>query len=171
MITTRVMGPSSRTGLASLDAVTLYAAYGSNLDPAQMLLRAPHSPARGTGWLAGWRLTFGGEDLGWEGALVTVAESEDPTSQVFVALYDISEPDEEALDEWEGGDLGLYAKIRVRVATLDGDVTAWLYLLDGYEGGLPSARYLGIIADAAEAAGAPDDYVAELRLRPCQSIG
>jgi len=151
--------------------VTLYAAYGSNMDPLQMLLRAPHSPGRGTGWLQGWRLTFGGEDLGWEGALATVVEDPDPASQVFVALYDISEPDEDALDEWEGSDLGLYAKIRVRVATLEGDVTAWLYVLDDYEGGLPSARYLGIIADAAEAAGAPDDYVVALRERPCRSVG
>ena len=151
--------------------MTLYAAYGSNLDPLQMLLRAPHSPARGTGWLVGWRLTFGGEDLGWEGSLATVVEDDDPTSQVFVGLYDISEPDEDALDEWEGSDLGLYTKIRVRVATLEGDVTAWLYVLDDYEGGLPSARYLGIIADAAEAAGAPDDYVAALRERPCRSVG
>jgi hypothetical protein len=151
--------------------VTLYAAYGSNLDPLQMLLRAPHSPGRGTGWLMGWRLTFGGEDLGWEGSLATVVEDDDPTSQVFVALYDITEADEEALDEWEGSDLGLYTKIRVRVATLEGDVTAWLYVLDDYEGGLPSARYLGIIADAAETAGAPDDYVAALRLRPCRSVG
>jgi gamma-glutamylcyclotransferase (GGCT)/AIG2-like uncharacterized protein YtfP len=151
--------------------VTLYAAYGSNMDPLQMLLRAPHSPGRGTGWLQGWRLTFGGEDLGWEGALATVVEDADADSQVFVALYDISEPDEDALDEWEGSDLGLYTKIRVRVATLEGDTTAWLYVLDDYEGGLPSARYLGIIADAAEAAGAPDDYVADLRDRPCRSVG
>ncbi|MBI1379362.1 MAG: gamma-glutamylcyclotransferase [Frankiales bacterium] len=151
--------------------MTLYAAYGSNLDPVQMLLRAPHSPGRGTGWLVGWRLTFGGEELGWEGALATVVEDAEPTSQVFVGLYDISEADEAALDGWEGTDLGIYTKIRVRVATLDGDVTAWLYVLDGYEGGLPSARYLGMIADAAEAAGAPDDYVAELRRRPCRSVG
>jgi hypothetical protein len=151
--------------------VTLYAAYGSNLDPQQMALRAPHSPERGTGWLPGWRLTFGGEDLGWEGALATVVEDPDPASQVFVALYDISDPDEAALDQWEGSGLGLYAKIRVRVATLDGDVTAWLYVLDGYEGGLPSARYVGIIADAAEVAGAPSDYVEDLRTRPCRSIG
>ena len=43
---------------------------------------------------------------------------------------------------------------------------AWVYVLDGYEGGLPSARYLGLIADAAQAAGAPDEYVAELRAAP-----
>ena len=51
------------------------------------------------------------------------------------------------------------------------DVTAWVYVLDAYEGGLPSARYLGIMADAAEVAGAPADYVADLRSRPCRSIG
>jgi hypothetical protein len=59
----------------------------------------------------------------------------------------------------------------MRVHTLDGDHLAWVYVLNGYEGGLPSARYLGVLADAAEAAGAPDDYVAELRSRPCSSSG
>jgi hypothetical protein len=93
----------------------LYAAYASNMDPAQMALRCPHSPQRSTGWLAGWRLTFGGAD--------------------------------------------------------NGDVLSWLYVLNAYEGGLPSARYLGILADAAEKAGAPADYVADLRARPCSTIG
>jgi hypothetical protein len=49
-------------------------------------------------------------------------------------------------------------------------VLAWLYVLDAYEGGLPSARYLGVVADAAEAAGAPDDYVNDLRNKPCRGI-
>ena len=78
----------------------LYAAYGSNLDPHQMALRCPHSPQRGTGWLQGWRLTFGGE--GWDGALPTLAE--EAGQQVFVALYDVTSVDEEALDQWESAD-------------------------------------------------------------------
>ncbi|OLT21620.1 gamma-glutamylcyclotransferase [Pseudonocardia sp. CNS-139] len=142
----------------------LYAAYGSNMDPGQMKERAPHSPMIGTGWLMGWRLTFGGEDYGWEGALSTVVE--DPQSQVFVVLYDVSVLDAPQLDRWEGGELGLHKKLRLRVHTLDGDVLAWVYVLDAYEGGLPSARYLGVIADAAEQAGAPDDYTSALRTRP-----
>jgi AIG2-like family len=48
---------------------------------------------------------------------------------------------------------------------------SWLYVLNAYEGGLPSARYLGILADAAEKAGAPADYVAGLRARPCGTLG
>jgi hypothetical protein len=123
----------------------------------------------GTGWLDGWRLTFGGEDLGWEGALATIVE--EPGSQVFVVLYDVTPMDEKLLDHWEGAELGLYRKIRLRVQTLEGSVLAWFYVLDAYEGGLPSARYLGVTADAAEVAGAPADYVANLRNRPCRGIG
>jgi hypothetical protein len=123
----------------------------------------------GGGWLIGWRLTFGGEDLGWEGALATVVE--DVGDQVFVTVYDVTPQDEEALDRWESAATGLYRKIRVRVQLLTGDKLAWLYILDGYEGGLPSARYLGLMADAAEKAGAPDDYVAALRTRECRSGG
>jgi gamma-glutamylcyclotransferase (GGCT)/AIG2-like uncharacterized protein YtfP len=155
--------------LVRLYVVAFYAAYGSNMDPAQMAQRCPHSPQRGTGWLTGWRLTFGGEDIGWEGALATVVE--DDGHSVFVALYELSEADEAELDSWDGATLGYYRKSKVRVATVEGDVLAWLYVLNDYEGGLPSARYLGIMADAAEQAGAPADYVAELRTRPCTSLG
>lgn len=146
----------------------LYAAYGSNLDPQQMAQRCPHSPQRGTGWLVGWRLTFGGE--GWDGALPTVVEAPDAGEEhVFVAVYDVTPTDESALDEWESTQNGLYRKVRVRVETMDGLQPAWVYVLDDFEGGTPSARTLGILADAAEAAGAPEDYLLELRGRSCTS--
>ncbi|MEP6666013.1 MAG: gamma-glutamylcyclotransferase family protein [Nocardioidaceae bacterium] len=145
--------------------MVLYAAYGSNLDPARMVERCPHSPLRGTGWLADWRLTFAGEDHGWDGALATLVEA--PENQVFVALYEVARDDESRLDEWESA---LYRKIRVRVQTLEGEQLAWLYVLDAYEGGLPSASYLSILSEAAQAAGAPDDYVYDLRSRPCRSV-
>ncbi|WP_329005996.1 gamma-glutamylcyclotransferase [Kribbella sp. NBC_00709] len=152
--------------------MTLYAAFASNLDPNLMADRCPYSPLRGTGWIIGWRLTFGGEELGWEGAMATVVEDpSDPANQVFVALYDVHPKDVERLDEWEWIAQDVYSKIQVRVQTLDGEQLAWMYVLNAYEGGLPSARYLGILAEAAEAAGAPDDYVADLRARPCQSSG
>ncbi|MBE7326022.1 gamma-glutamylcyclotransferase [Nocardioides sp. Y6] len=149
--------------------MTLYAAYGTNLDPRRMGERCPHSPLRGTGWLTGWRLTFGGEEHGWDGALVTVVE--DPLEQVFVALYDVTNEDAVGLDRWEQADTGLYRKTRVRVAGMTGEVVAWTYVLDAYEGGLPSALTLGGLAEAAEAADAPADYVTALRNRPCRSIG
>ena len=146
--------------------MTLYAAYGSNMDPAQMLQRAPYSPHRGTGWLEGWRLTFGGEEIGWEGALATVVE--DPNLHVFVSLYDLTSQDEESLDIWEGANLNLYSKIRVRVQTLQGEHLCYLYVLNSFEGGLPSKRHLSIILDAAIAAGAPVDYLEDLAKRATQ---
>jgi AIG2 family protein len=150
--------------------MVLYAAYGSNMDPAQMLRRCPASPHVGTGWIRGWRLTFGAEEYGWEGALATLVPAEDREEPgVFVALYDLTSADERELDAWEGADRGLYRKLNLRVHTLGGDVVAYVYALDAFEGGLPSARHLGAIADAAEAAGAPDDYLAEVRARDCRS--
>ena len=129
----------------------------------------PHSPLHATGWLTGWRLTFGGEDLGWDGALATIVQ--DPFGQVFVAVYDVTRDDESALDGWESADSGLYRKTKVRVATMTEELVVWTYVLDAFEGGLPSASYVGVLAAAAEAASAPDDYVAALRARPCRSTG
>jgi gamma-glutamylcyclotransferase (GGCT)/AIG2-like uncharacterized protein YtfP len=124
---------------------------------------------RTTGWLTGWRLTFGGEEHGWDGALPTIVE--DPIEQVFVAIYDVTDEDVSHLDVLESADTGLYRKTRVRVSTMLGELLAWAYVLDAYEGGLPSASYVGILADAAEAADAPQDYVDALRALPCRSIG
>jgi gamma-glutamylcyclotransferase (GGCT)/AIG2-like uncharacterized protein YtfP len=149
--------------------VPLYAPYASNLDPSRMSERCPHSPLRGTGWLTGWRLTFGGEEHGWDGALPTIVQ--DPFEQVFVALYDVTGEDMKALDTMEGFGSHLYRRTRVRVATMTGSHLAQTYVLDAYEGGLPSASTVGILADAAEAAGAPADYVEALRARPCRSVG
>ena len=141
--------------------MTLYAAYGTNLDPERMAEHCPHSPLQGTGWLTGWRMTFGGEDLGWDGALATIVQ--DPFEQVFVAVYDVTREDESALDGWESADSGLYRKTKVRVSTMTEALVAWTYVLDAFEGGLPSASYLGVLANAAEAASAPDDYVSAIR--------
>jgi hypothetical protein len=144
--------------------MALYAAYAVSLDPRRMAERAPHSPLYGTGWVTGWRLTFGGEELGWDGALATLVE--DATEQVYVAVYDLTAEDERSLDQWESIDLGHFHKVKLRVHLLEGDALAWVYLLDAYEGGLPSATYLHDVADACQLAGAPDDYVATLRSRP-----
>ena len=134
--------------------------HGSGADAPAL----PAFPAAGDRWLEGWRSTFGGEDLGWDGALATLVE--DPAQRVFVALYDVPEVDEKELDSWDGANLGFYSKIKVRVQSPDGDVLAWLYVLDAYEGGLPSDQRLSILVDAAIKAGAPADYIDWLRARP-----
>ena len=87
--------------MATVGAMGLYAAYGSNMDPAQMLRRCPSSPHTDTGWIRGWRLTFGAEEYGWEGAMAPLVPDEAPEQThpgVFVAMYDLTEADERALD-------------------------------------------------------------------------
>src|SRR4029453_4576045 len=105
----------------------LYAAYGSNMDPAQMLRRCPSSPHTGTGWIRGWRLTFGAEEYGWGGAMGTIVPGEAPRKlppRVFLALYDLTDADAKALDAWEGADSGMYRRVHLRAHTLAGDVVA-----------------------------------------------
>jgi hypothetical protein len=50
---------------------------------------------------------------------------------------------------------------------MSGSQLAWLYVLDAYEGGLPTKEYLQLIADSALAGGAPADYLAWLLDLPC----
>jgi hypothetical protein len=42
----------------------------------------------------------------------------------------------------------------------------YVYVLNSFEGGLPSPRYLEIMVNAAREAGAPDDYIDSLLKRP-----
>src|SRR6476620_4231370 len=111
------------------------------MDPRRMGERCPHSPLRSTGWLVGWRLTFGSEEHGWDGALATIVE--DPLEQVFVAIYDVTPEDENHLDSLESADTGLYRKMKVRVSTLPGEQLAWVYVLDDYGGGRRSGGLRG----------------------------
>ena len=145
--------------------VALYAAYGVNLHPEQMLLRAPRSPLLGTGWLVGWRLTFAAVD-GRE-AVPTIVEDPSAANPVYVAVYDIDKLDEATLDEWERTDNLPLRKVKIQVDLMTGRKTAWVYVLEAYEGGFPTPQLLAVLAQAAEAAGAPSDYVQELCARPC----
>src|SRR3954466_11322679 len=114
--------------------MALYAAYGSNMDPEQMQRRCPASPHTGTGWIRGWRLTFGAEEYGWEGALATLVPDESAVPAVVGARYALPAAGERALAAWEGADSGLYQRVPLRVQTLTGDVVAYVYVLDAFEG-------------------------------------
>lgn len=144
--------------------VALYAAYGVNLHPEQMLLRAPRSPLLGTGWLVGWRLTFAAVD--GRPAVPTIVEDPEATDPVYVAVYDIDRLDEDTLDQWEQTDNLPFRKVKIRVDLMTGRQAAWAYVLDAYEGGFPTPQMLAVLAQAAEAAGAPTDYVQALCTRP-----
>ena len=64
---------------------TLYFAYGSNLDGAQMRRRCPTSAPAGPATLDGWRLAFGGHSRTWGGPVATLVK--DPDEWVDGLLY------------------------------------------------------------------------------------
>lgn len=76
---------------------TLYIAYGSNLNLAQMRYRCPDAEAVGTGVIPNYRLTF--KALG-SSAFATIEPCEGEA--VPVAVWQISRRDEMSLDRYEG---------------------------------------------------------------------
>ena len=74
-----------------------YIAYGSNLNVRQMRLRCPSATVLGTANLRGWELLFKGSKTG---SYLTIEPCEKGT--VPVAIWEVTEQDEKALDRYEG---------------------------------------------------------------------
>lgn len=75
----------------------LYIAYGSNLNVMQMKTRCPNAKILGTAKLKGWELLFKGSK---SGSYLTIEKKENAI--VPVAIWEIGETDEKALDRYEG---------------------------------------------------------------------
>ena len=126
-------------------------------------------PQRGTGWLMGWRLTFGGEDKGWEGALATVVEDETRSRRSSCALR--PQRARRAPPRRVGGRRHrALPQVRLRVAD-----PRRRRCSPGSTSSTPTRAGCRRRATSASwprpprRPGAPDDYVAELRARPCRS--
>jgi hypothetical protein len=91
-----------------MEGRTIYFAYGSNLDPEGMRLRAPDSIKLGPAVLRNWRLVFR-----------TVADIiPSPGDRVLGGLWILDPVDEESLDLYEGTPT-FYEKISVPVTVED----------------------------------------------------
>ena len=102
----------------------LYVAYGSNLNIRQMKYRCPGAKLYGTGVIEDYELQFKGQP---HGAFATIAPKEG--ASVPVAVWDISEKNEQALDRYEGYP-SHYFKQNVPVQ-LDGEeVNAMVYIMN-----------------------------------------
>ncbi len=114
----------------------LYVAYGSNLNVRQMKHRCPGAKIYGTGIIEDYALQFKGQP---HGAFATIAPQEGVS--VLVAVWEISEKNEQALDRYEGYP-SHYFKQNVPVQ-LDGEeANAMVYIMNLKMGfGIPSAYY------------------------------
>jgi len=106
---------------------TLYFAYGSNLNLAQMAYRCPDAEAVGTGIIKDYKLTF--KALG-ASAFATIEPCEGEA--VPVAVWQISRRDEMSLDRYEGYPTH-YTRERMDVL-MDGDeeevVEGFVYIMN-----------------------------------------
>lgn len=138
-----------------------YFAYGSNMDPVQMRERAPGSRALGAARLVGWRLTFTRDSPGWGGGVGHIEP--DSGDEVWGVLWDVTEGDLKALDDYEGVDVGAYVRDRLAVEH-DGEyLEAIVYLAVPRGFKPPSKRYIAALVRGAEAHALPDDYIERLR--------
>lgn len=82
-----------------------YIAYGSNLNLEQMRMRCPHARVLGTAEVCGYELLFKGS---LTGAYLTIEPREGCC--VPVAVWEVTEADEAALDRYEGFPAFYYKK-------------------------------------------------------------
>ena len=118
----------------------IYAAYGSNLNHAQMRGRCPDAKYLGSAMLQNQNLLFCGQPDHSFATIKTMAGKEVP-----IGLWEISARDEKSLDRYEGYP-HFYHKTVLPV-TLDGEeVHAMVYIMDlAMPAGLPSVMYYDIV--------------------------
>lgn len=112
-------------------------AYGSNLNLGQMEIRCPDAKPYAVTQLDGWRLLFRGSKTG---SYLTIEPTDGYT--VPIAVWEVSESDEDALDRYEGYP-DFYFKENMEF-TIEGEkVEAFVYIMHpGRPSGIPSRRYM-----------------------------
>jgi hypothetical protein len=120
---------------------TIYLAYGSNLNIAQMAQRCPEAKPWGATVLQGYKLAFHGVN---GNAFATIVPQEG--CEVPVALWSVNAKDERALDVYEGFPRH-YRKEFVKVPWGKRNVTAMVYIMNHGKVGFPSKWYFDTVYD------------------------
>jgi cation transport regulator ChaC len=131
--------------------MTLYFAYGSNLDRAAMQRRCPAVRVVGPAVLEGHRF-FVGLD-GWGSVMPAAGQS------VHGVLWRLTPRDRAALNAYELLDKGLYEVRMLPVRTGARRLPAMTYLLRRRIAGRPRPGYVELIAAAARGWNLPETYV------------
>lgn len=120
-----------------------YAAYGSNLNIDQMTRRCPGARIVGISTINGYRLMFKGSKTG---AYLTIEPAKNYS--VPVAIWEVTESDEERLDVYEGHP-NFYKKKNFKLTVFDFDANGnkkldvFAYIMvEGRKFGIPSPYYM-----------------------------
>lgn len=135
-----------------------YFAYGANMDRVHMSRTAPGAVLLGHASLDGYCVAIGKAGYG---TLVP-----DAGAVTHGMLWQLTKPDEDALDDFEGIEQGFYRKDVVTVRTAAGDEQAMVYFAVDARPGVTSPDYIRQVVAAAEVAGLPADYVRGLAALP-----
>lgn len=125
---------------------TLYFAYGSNLDGAQMRRRCPTSAPAGPATLDGWRLAFGGHSRAWGGPVATLVRDRD--ERVAGLLYALAADELATLDRCEGHPVCYRRKLLLVTDEAGRRRRAHVYVLPVAEEAPPAPEYLGVLRRA-----------------------
>jgi len=125
----------------------LYAAYGSNMNMAQMAMRCPKARLVGVGFVDGYKLNF----RGWPGrGVATIEPTSEDGARVPVVVWSLTKSDEAALDRYEGWPR-LYRKelVSVQMEPDGREIEAMAYVMsEGRPEARPSRLYFHCIWDA-----------------------
>ncbi len=142
--------------------MSLYFAYGSNMDETQMRERCPESTLLGTATLHAHRLVFTIPSRKWGGGCADIVP--DQNAEIYGVLYELSDADFAALDKKEGVFTKSYRRVSVMVERESEMVRADTYeVVSKTEGLAPSMPYISQIVRAAERFSFPDSYLVYLR--------
>ena len=163
--------------------MTLYFAYGANMDVAAMKTRAPTAKPLGLARLPRHRLVIMAEGY--------ASVVRDARFAVHGLLWEVSLADIRALDRFEGVDKGLYVKLnqpvvlaaspaKVETGFASGDAArkitptgakrAMVYIGQGKAGGRPRPGYLEDVLAAGRALGLPALYLKEIEALAAKPI-
>lgn len=121
----------------------IYVAYGSNMDMEQMAVRCPSATFIGLSEICGYELLFKGFD---EEIYATIERK--TTAKVPVVVWEITEEDEQNLDDYEDFPV-LYYKKDVSILIENNLLTAMVYIMhENQDLGHPSDDYYKVIEDA-----------------------
>lgn len=144
----------------------LFFAYGSNMNPEQILSRCFKPEACAVARLADYGLSFYGASRRWDGGEATVTPQ--PGEEVWGVVYKLTHPDSERLDSWQDVRLdgtGAYFHYPTEVVDAEGNsypVLIYKRFLSG-ESNPPSEEFMATVIAGAVHHGLPTAYVEKLK--------
>jgi hypothetical protein len=135
--------------------MTLYFAYGSNMNRAAMQRRCLGARAIGVARLPGWRFI-----IGIDGYASIVRA---PGGEVIGVLWQLGARDIAALNAYESLDSGLYSRSQQTVRYSASAKSAMVFIARGGSEGRPRPGYMELIIKAARDWSLPADYIRALQ--------